>query len=255
VWRVTFDPATPGRYFAGTCPAGLYRTDDAGLSFRKLSATLATECPEVRVPRITSVVVDPDDPRILFATVEVDGVRRSTDGGDTWEQVMTQIMTPVQNARVYGARSTLDGHFSAISMGDPALVLVATPDGLYASSDLGETWADFPVRQVFAAQYHRELAVKLDDPATIFQGVGEAVNGQEGALLRTRDRGRTWDAVELPDVCNSPVWCFAQHSSDPDFILAATHKGMLFGTSDGGTTWVKLRREFSEIRGMCWLPA
>jgi len=50
------------------------------------------------------------------------------------------------------------------------------------------------------------------------------------------------------------VWCFAQHPSDPDWILAATHKGMLFGTVDGGATWSKFRREFSEIRGMCWLP-
>jgi photosystem II stability/assembly factor-like uncharacterized protein len=255
VWCVTFDPVTPGRYFAGTCPAGLYRTDDGGQSFRSLDVTLASECPEVRVPRITSIVVYPADPRVVFATVEVDGVRRSADGGDTWQQVMTNIATPVQNAQVYGQRSTLDCHFSGISMGDPALVLVSTPDGLYASADLGETWADFPVRQVFPAQYHRELAIKLDDPDTIFQGAGEAVNGQDGVLLATTDRGQTWDAVDLPDICNSPVWCFAQHASDPDLILAATHKGMLFGTADGGATWTKLRREFSEIRGMCWLPA
>jgi hypothetical protein len=29
---------------------------------------------------------------------------------------------------------------------------------------------------------------------------------------------------------------------------------MLFGTGDGGSTWMKYRREFSEIRGICWLP-
>jgi photosystem II stability/assembly factor-like uncharacterized protein len=253
-WRVTFDPAVPGRYFVGTCPAGLYRTDDGGESFKELDATLASECPEVRVPRITSIVVYPDDTSVIFATVEVDGLRRSTDGGDTWQQIMTNISTPVQNAAVYGQRSLLDCHFSAISVGDPRLVLVSTPDGLYASEDLGETWADFPLPQVFPTQYHRELAVKLDDPDTLFQGVGDAVNGQQGALLRSTDRGARWDRVELPDECNSPVWCFAQHPSDPDWILAATHKGMLFGTVDGGATWSKFRREFSEIRGMCWLP-
>lgn len=252
-WRVAFDPATPGRYFVGTCPAGLNRTDDGGVSFKKLDVTLASECPEVRVPRITSIVVCPDETSIVFATVEVDGLRRSTDGGETWEQVMTNISTPVQNAHVYGQRSLLDCHFSAMSMGDPRLVIVTTPDGLYASDDFGDNWADFPLPQVFPAQYHRELAVKLDDPSTIFQGVGEAVNGQDGALLRTTDRGASWERVPLPDGCNSPVWCFAQHPSDPDWILTATHKGKLFGTSDGGATWSKLRREFSEVRGMCWL--
>jgi hypothetical protein len=29
---------------------------------------------------------------------------------------------------------------------------------------------------------------------------------------------------------------------------------MLFGTGDGGANWTKFRREFSEIRGICWLP-
>jgi photosystem II stability/assembly factor-like uncharacterized protein len=254
VWRVTFDPVTPGRYFVGTCPAALYRTDDSGASFTKLEVTLASECPDVRVPRITSIVISPDDVNVMFATVEVDGVRRSTDGGNTWDQVMTNIATPVQNAQVFGERGRGDCHFSAISTGDRRLVLVSTPDGLYASEDLGESWADLPLPQVFPTQYHREMAVKFDDPATIFQGVGDAVNGQEGALLRTRDRGKSWDRVALPDECNSPVWCFAQHPSDPDLLLTATHKGMLFGTGDGGSTWMKYRREFSEIRGICWLP-
>lgn len=254
VWRVTFDPAVPGRYFAGTRPAGLYRTDDGGRSFKRLDATLASECPDVRIPRVTSVVVCPDDPSIVFATIEVDGVRRSLDGGDTWHQIMADISTPPQNAQVFGQRGLFDCHFSAISMGDPRLFIVSTPDGLYASEDLGDNWAEFPVPQVFPRQYHRELAVGLDDPDTVLQGVGDAVNGQDGALLRTTDRGTTWDRVPLPADCNSPVWCFGQHPSDPTWILTATHKGMVFSSPDGGATWSKLRREFSEIRGICWLP-
>jgi hypothetical protein len=30
---------------------------------------------------------------------------------------------------------------------------------------------------------------------------------------------------------------------------------MLFGSADGGHTWQKVRREFSEVRGMAWTPA
>jgi photosystem II stability/assembly factor-like uncharacterized protein len=99
------------------------------------------------------------------------------------------------------------------------------------------------------------MAIKLDDPNVIFQGVGEFVNGQEGSLQISRDRGQTWETADLPDVTNSPVWCFAQHPSNTDRILCCTHKGMLFGSEDGGRTWTKFRREFSEVRSIAWTPA
>jgi photosystem II stability/assembly factor-like uncharacterized protein len=254
VWRITFDPSAEGRYFVGTRPSSLYRTEDGGKSFEKLKVELAETCPAVSIPRVTSITIDPADPSVIFSTIEVDGVRRSVDGGDTWEQVMTNIETPVPNAQIYGEDGRLDCHFSVISPGDPTMVIVTTPDGPYMSHDTGKTWEDLVVPQSFPMQYHREMAVKLDDPNKIFIGTGDFVSGQEGAMQRTRDRGLTWDTVVLPDVCNAPVWCFAQHSSNPDRILACTHKGMLFASKDGGESWAKVRREFSEVRGMCWLP-
>jgi hypothetical protein len=30
---------------------------------------------------------------------------------------------------------------------------------------------------------------------------------------------------------------------------------MLFGAEDGGRTWTKFRREFSEVRSIAWTPA
>jgi Sortilin, neurotensin receptor 3, len=254
VWRITFDPTAQGRYFVGTRPSSIHRTEDGGKTFEKLKVELAETCPAVGVPRITSITLDPTDPSVMFSTIEVDGVRRSVDGGDTWEQVMTNIETPVPNANIYGEDGRLDCHFSVISPGDPTMVIVSTPDGPYVSTDTGKTWADLAVPQSFPRQYHREMAVKLDDPNKIFIGTGDFVNGFEGAMQRTRDRGLTWDTVVLPDVANSPVWCFAQHPSNADRILACTHKGMLFASEDGGESWSKVRREFSEVRGMCWLP-
>jgi len=253
-WRITFDPITRGRYFVGVRPAAIYRTDDAGKSFEKLPVDLPATCIGIGLPRVTSIALHPKDPSIIFSSIEIGGVRRSLDGGDSWDQVMTNIETPPPNGNAYGPGGRLDCHHSGFVLGDPELVLVSTPDGLYASDYLGKTWADFPVRQTFPAQYHREFVAKLDDPNTIFQGTGDDTAGQEGALQRTRDRGATWDTVELPDICNSPVQCLAQHPADPDIIIACTQKGMLYGTEDGGESWVKYRREFAEVKGICWLP-
>jgi hypothetical protein len=49
--------------------------------------------------------------------------------------------------------------------------------------------------------------------------------------------------------------CFATHPANPDLILACSHYGQLFASSDGGEWWVKLPREFTEVRGaLAWVP-
>ena len=41
------------------------------------------------------MVVDPDDCRYWWAGVEIDGVHRSLDGGDTWTRVEGALRTPI----------------------------------------------------------------------------------------------------------------------------------------------------------------
>jgi hypothetical protein len=52
-------------------------TGDCG---EKLAVDIAREC-SIGIPFVTSVIVDPDDHRIVWAGVEIDGVFRSLDGG------------------------------------------------------------------------------------------------------------------------------------------------------------------------------
>jgi photosystem II stability/assembly factor-like uncharacterized protein len=254
-WRFGFDPVVPGRYFVGTRPSNLYRTDDGGATFERLPFETDTFCRGIGITRVTSISFSPNDNDVMFVTIEIGGTHRSLDGGDTWERVMTNITSTLPSGNVYGDDGRNDCHYSRLLPGDPGLVLVSTPDGLYVSDDVGKTWDDFPIGRIFPAQYHRDIAVKLDDPDTIFVGVGDGVAGEAGAIRITRDRGVTWTSAELPDECNSPIWCFGQHPSDPDIIVACTHLGMLFGSEDAGRTWTKYRREFSEVRSIGWLPA
>ena len=253
-WRIVFDRNRPGRYYIGTRPAGLYRTEDSGTSFEKLPAPFQSTCRGVGLPRITSIVLHPKDPDFIFVSVEIGGFFRSLDGGLTWREVLSNLDLPVPNGGVFGPGGRTDGHHSVLSMGDPELLIASTPDGSYVSKDLGETWSDFPVLQVFDRQYHHDLMLKADDPNGLYYGVGEHTAGVHGALLRSRDRGRTWKSAEFPEPCNSPIWCFAQHPSNPSRILACTHYGMLFRTEDDGESWTKTPREFTEIRAVAWLP-
>jgi len=93
IWSLTIDPVDPDILFAGTRPAGVYRSRDGGLHWEKLPVNIAREC-SIGTPFVTSVNVDPDDHLIVFAGVEIDGVFRSLDGGDTWTHLETGLYDP-----------------------------------------------------------------------------------------------------------------------------------------------------------------
>jgi hypothetical protein len=62
------------------------RSRDGGRQWAKLAGELPRKC-SIGAPFVTSVIVDPDDHRMVRAGVEIDGVFRSLDGGDTWRRL------------------------------------------------------------------------------------------------------------------------------------------------------------------------
>ena len=137
VWKIAFDPADPDTMFAGTRPAALFRSKDGGREWRQLPVEMVEDCPNVGVPRVTALTVDPSDHRIIWAGVEVDGVRRSLDGGETW-------------TRIAGGLNDPDIHDMTVRpAGDGKTVLTSTPREIFASTDKGESWQGLGRRQAF----------------------------------------------------------------------------------------------------------
>jgi photosystem II stability/assembly factor-like uncharacterized protein len=193
------------------------------------------------VPRVTALTVDPSDHRMVWAGVEVDGVRRSTDGGNTWSRITGGINDP-------------DIHDIAVTVNGATTVLTSTPREIFASTDRGESWRGLGVADQFSLRYCRHLVQKADDPATLFVATGNGASGDAGAIQRSKDGGRSWQALSLPAEPNSPIWNFATHRADPGRIVACSHYGELFASDNAGDSWAKLRREFTEIRALSWVP-
>ena len=241
IWALAIDPVDPDILFAGTRPSALFRSQDGGVTWKKLDVALAEECPNVTIPRVTAIAIDPLDHQRVWAGIEVDGVRRSLDGGETWETITSGIPDP-------------DIHNVAISAGPGKKVLVITPREVFATLDDGMTWEPLGIGKQLSLPYCRGVAVKPDAPQVIFMGNGDSAFGGQGAIHRSTDAGRTWEPLPLPTVPNGTVWNLATHPADASFLLASTVNGQVFASADGGHAWRKLPRDFGEVHALAWVP-
>jgi photosystem II stability/assembly factor-like uncharacterized protein len=244
VWSLAIDPVDPDVMFAGTgtpSRARIYRSTDAGKNWEKLSVPIAEECPNVGIPRPTGIAIDPVDHRHVWIGLEVDGVRHSTDGGETWEKVNGQI--PNQ-----------DVHNVLVVAGPPKVVFTVVNDDVWRSIDDGRTWLPARARETFPWHYPRGIAARPDDPRTVYVTLGDSTPGRIGTVIRSRDAGATWHNLSLPVQPNSAVWTISIPATAPDTVFAASRYGYLYRSDDGGDSWRKLWREFSEVSSICWIP-
>ena len=87
IWSVAQRPDNAKTILIGTHPGAVFRSDDGGGTWRQLPIGIAKECPYIGPPRITRIRFDPFEPETLWVSVEIDGVHRSRDGGETWQRI------------------------------------------------------------------------------------------------------------------------------------------------------------------------
>jgi photosystem II stability/assembly factor-like uncharacterized protein len=265
IWSIGLDPHDRDAVFVGTRPAGVFRSRDAGKSWEKLDTDAATSCP-VGSTRLTSFAFHPDNPGEVWASIEIGAILRSSDGGDTWAHVYQSGAEETLRGSEYLALATgvfkvddeggiaalqADTHCVVLSVdADSTRVLSTGPIGLFVG-DGDKDWefkrpsVMVPVKDGF---YSRGVVVKADDPNTIFVGTGDVTPGTAGVIQRSTDRGQTWAPVG-PEV-NSIIWDIDTHPSAPDTIVAVSIYGRVLISTDGGSTWRKLDREFGELRAL-----
>ena len=84
--------AADGTVYAGTEPSALYRSDDRGESWRELEGLLELPSrptwsfpPRPWTSHVRWIAPSPHDADVVLAGIELGGLMRSTDGGETWQ--------------------------------------------------------------------------------------------------------------------------------------------------------------------------
>ncbi|HSL30877.1 MAG TPA: sialidase family protein [Anaerolineales bacterium] len=181
-------PDVATRIFAGTEPAGIFVSQDAGMSWR-----LCPEVAELRDQHRWSLPYSPEAGCVrgfafhgsrLYAAVEVGGVLVSDNNGETWQLAEGSDGNPdfegPPEPFVYPDVHSIEVHPSSLD-----LVYAPTGGGFYRSNDGGRTW------RLLYDCYCRAVWVDPNDSDRIILGPADYVDSN-GRIEESRDGGHTW---------------------------------------------------------------
>ncbi|MEP6769667.1 MAG: hypothetical protein ABJC61_13420, partial [Acidobacteriota bacterium] len=96
---LAIDPKQPSTLYAGTVfPGGVFKSTDAGATWRAASGDLAEP--------VTAVAIDRHNPSTLYAGTSSLGVYKSADGGSSWEPFNAGLTQPTVDSLAIDASGT-----------------------------------------------------------------------------------------------------------------------------------------------------
>ncbi|MBV9272069.1 MAG: hypothetical protein JO165_13325 [Candidatus Eremiobacteraeota bacterium] len=244
--------ADPSLYYIGAAGGGVWKTTNAGQSFRPVFDGQS-------VQSIGAVAIDPKNESVVWVGTgegnprndvsQGNGVYRSSDGGKTWQHVL-----PLHNALISSlvVNATDTNSVVVAVLGDP---FASDPDrGIYRTTDGGKTWNKtlFVDNDTGAA----DLATSVKTPNTIYAamwqyrrtGWSTTSGGAGSGLYKSTDGGSTWQRLSGRGLPQEPYGRIglAVAPSNPNrvFALIETKQtngipGALYRSDDNGATWTQ----------------
>jgi photosystem II stability/assembly factor-like uncharacterized protein len=201
------DPGDPDVVYAGTSDEGLFKSQDGGRSWERLS--------EISHPRVTAVALSPIGGAV-YAGTEPSSLFVSRDGGDSWRELEGLKNLPSAPTWSFPPRPWTS-HVRAISPGYSDLDLVVAGielGGVVRSPDGGESWQD--QRPGAYADCHT-LAAHPATPDMLYEAAG-------GGFAESEDFGDSW-VVADEGITRRYVWGLAVDVEDPTLIYVSAAPG------------------------------
>jgi photosystem II stability/assembly factor-like uncharacterized protein len=245
VWSILVHPRDPRILYTGTSPVAVYRSDNGGDSWRRLPKAIQPELVKMAfASRVMRLAADPNQPDALYAALEVAGVMRSLDGGESWMDCSRDLIglaeQPHLKSKIQSDTETegmLDAHALCVSAAQPGTVFLAVRMGLFRSPDRGASWQDMAIGRYSPLTYGRDVRVSPHDPRVLYACLSPASRSQDGSLYRSQDLGQTWSRLDHGVKARATMMAVALHGQDPDQIYCVSRCGQVFGTRNGGQTW------------------
>jgi photosystem II stability/assembly factor-like uncharacterized protein len=204
---IVLDGSDPARIIVAISAAGVFRSDDAGKTWRPANRGLRSQgIPEEEAEVghcVHRLAMHPSRPEVLFMQKHWD-VMRSDDGGESWREISGDLPTD------FGFAIDVHAH-------EPDTVYVVpiksdsehfTPDGklrVYRSRAGGDEWEPLtnglPQSNCYVNVLRDAMAVDSADPCGVYFGT------TGGQVYASADAGDTWAPIvrDLPSVMSVEV--------------------------------------------------
>jgi photosystem II stability/assembly factor-like uncharacterized protein len=240
----------PVRGVAAGSGDGLYRSDDAGKTWRFVGLPKSSQ--------ISKVIINPTNPDLAYVAVQGDpwgpsdarGVYRTDDGGVTWRRLL------FVDASTGASDLSMDGQ-------DPNVLYAAfwdhqrTPwnvrsggpgSSLWKSSDGGAHWRKL-VDGLPKLMGKIGVTVSPADPRRVWA----MIEATEGGIFRSDDAGLSWVRVNADPGVRDRGWYYSHIFADPKsrdrvYVLAAP----MVVSQDGGMSFKAIRNPHGDNHAL-WI--
>jgi len=253
-------PSQPGTYYFGSVGGGVWKTTDAGVTWKAVSDGFFGGS-------IGAVAVSQSDPNVVYVgtgekTVRGnvshgDGMWKSVDAGKTWTYAGLKESRHIPRVRIHPANPDL---VYAAVLGH---LYGPNPErGVYRSKDGGKTWE----RILFANENAGAIDLILDpkNPRVIYAATWRVrrspysleSGGDGSALWKSADGGDTWkDLSANKGIPKAPLGIIGVtvSPSNPQNLYAIIEaaEGGIFRSRDGGDTWERTS-DSRDVRQRAW---
>jgi photosystem II stability/assembly factor-like uncharacterized protein len=249
---VVDDPLT---YYMGTTGGGVWKTIDAGASWRNISDGFFT------TGSVGAVAVSESDPNVVFVgmgehaprgvmTSYGDGVYRSTDAGKTWKKMGLELTRQIANICIHPTNPDI-----VYVAAQGALNGASSERGIYKSIDGGVTWKK--ILYVDENTGCSDLSMDMKNPRILYAAMWEhrrlpweiKSGGKGSNLYRSNDGGETWTKLTKGLPKEKGKMAIAVSRANPEKVYALVEsdtekeQGGLFVSEDAGKTWNRISKD------------
>lgn len=236
--------------WAGVAPAGLFSSEDDGLTWTLNRGMWdqpdrATWQPGAGGLALHSICPWPGDPERVAIGISAAGVWLTEDGGGTWRRSNAGLVARYLPEEARPTSTDLCVHNMHRAPLRPERLFLQFHGGVYRSDDAGESWVD--IAPGLPSDFGFPLAIDPRDPdrAWVIPLLADRDRVTPDGRVRvyeTRDAGVSWtahaDGLPQEEAYLTVLrQAFCHDGRDPLGLYFGATSGEVFGSVDGGTSW------------------